>query len=151
MKIIPLTQGKVALVDDDDYERLSQYCWCNANKYAIRREGPRNNRVTVWMHKDVLQTNETVDHIDNDTYNNQKSNLRIVDKSKNSMNRGLQSNNTTGFKGVSVSKGKFQAYIKFMGRKINLGTFDNPVQAALIYDAMARQLFGEFAQTNFPG
>lgn len=149
MKQIELTKGQYAAVDDEDFERLNQYKWCTDGRYAIRREGPRPG-IVLFMHKEVLNTTDTVDHINESTYDNRKSNLRFATKAQNSMNRGLQGNNTTGFKGVSQSKGKFQAYIKYEGKKINLGTFVEATDAARAYDTKARELFGAFAKPNFP-
>ncbi len=149
MKEIQLTQGLVSQVDDKDFERLNQHRWCVSNKYALRREGPRPG-VVKYLHKEVLQTDQVVDHINGDTFDNRKENLRLANKAKNSMNRLRQRNNTTGFKGVSICKGKYQAYIKKDGVKINLGTFLMPEDAAHAYDKAAIRLFGAFAEVNFP-
>lgn len=148
MREIILTKGKVAFVDDDDYERLNKFKWCTDGRYAIRREGARPGYV-LFMHKEVLNTNEKVDHINEFTYDNRKENLRLATQAQNSMNRGLQVNSTTGYKGVSANKGRYQAYIKFQGKKINLGTYDTKEEAARAYDSKALELFGEFAKPNF--
>jgi hypothetical protein len=149
MRTIELTKDQVALVDEEDYEELAKYKWCTDGRYAIRREGPRPGYV-IFMHKAVLKTAQTVDHINQNTCDNRKSNLRLASKAQNSMNRGLQANSTTGYKGVSTSKGKFQAYIKYCGRKVNLGTYTTKEEAASAYDKAAIEFFGEFAVLNFP-
>lgn len=74
-----------------------------------------------------------VDHIDRDPTNNAATNLRWVSKSQNGMNRGMQSNNTTGFKGVSRFRDKFQAGIKINGKRIHLGFFKTPEEAFEAY------------------
>ncbi len=88
MKEIPLTQGKVALVDDEDYEYLTQWKWCY-NRYAVRCIGPKNHRQRIAMHQVILNPPEGLetDHIDRNKLNNQRSNLRAVTRSENMQNK----------------------------------------------------------------
>jgi HNH endonuclease len=92
-----------------------------------------------------------VDHINGDGLCNLRENLRVCTKAENMRNRGKQINNTSGYKGVYFNKHakKFSAQIKLYGKAIYLGLYDSPVEAARAYDAKARELFGEFAVTNF--
>ena len=109
MKEIQLTQGKVALVDDEDYEYLNQWKWY-ANEwkggklYAVRNV--RKNKQYIGyesMHR-LLSSNKdkklVTDHINGNTLDNRKSNLRICTISENTKNRQIQKNNKSGFKGV---------------------------------------------------
>ncbi len=119
MKEIKLTQAKVALVDDEDYERLSVFNWhCeNGRKtmYAKKNTWCSGKAGTMFMHREVLGLKKgdgkIVDHIDQNGLNNQRNNLRIVEHSLNLRNSGLTKRSTSGFKGVSYCKqtGKWAA------------------------------------------
>ena len=117
MKQIPLTQDKFTLVDDENFEELNKYKWTYMKGYAIRGIGGRKNRRTLYMHREIIKTPEEMftDHIDRDGLNNQKSNLRIVDKSKNMFNSKISSRNKSGYKGVHkmVHKAKYKDKIYF--------------------------------------
>jgi hypothetical protein len=154
MKQIPLTQEKVAIVDDDMYEYLSQWKWHYVNGYAVRSEtcAPGKQKA-VFMHRLIMQAPDgmEVDHKETeDTLNNQRSNLRLCTHSQNNHNRTKYSNNTSGYKGVfPLPSKRWRACIKNQGERLHIGVFDTPEEAARAYDAKARELFGEFANTNF--
>lgn len=156
MKQIPLTQGKFALVDDEDFERVSQFKWTYKKSintgYAQRTLWPSNKH--LYLHSFILNTSEMVDHINGNGLDNRKINLRHANKAINSMNRIKQKNNTSGYKGVHKYKIKlrkpFQAYIKVNGKRKHLGMFSTALEAAKIYDLAARKYFGEYANLNFP-
>jgi hypothetical protein len=161
MKLIPLTQSKCTQVDDEDLKYLMQYNWHAELKkgiwYAVRSKWIDNKYYSMFMHREIFLINNLkalnlIDHKDNDGLNNQKFNLRPATHSQNSANRGLQSNNTSGFIGVSYKKErmKFRAYIKYQGDMKELGEFDDPIKAAEIRDNAAKRLFGPFARLNFP-
>lgn len=160
MKEIPLTQGKVALVDDDMYDYLMQWKWYATKNpsgkwYAKRRTGRRVAKTTFSMHRVVLQApnNMYVDHINSDeTLDNRRSNLRLCTKSENGLNRGKPKTNKSGYKGIYWNKAnqKFCAEIGINRKGIYLGSFDTPEEAAHAYDAKAIELFGPFAKLNFP-
>ena len=157
MKEIQLTQGKVALVDDEDYEYLMQWKWF-ANKkgstfYAVRSLHSNNVRKTIFMHRLItnnINTKMQTDHLNGNGLDNRKINLRICTTSQNSMNRGLQINNTTGFKGVNYDKfsNKFRAQIRVNNIYKNLGYYIDPKDAARAYNAAAQKYHGEFANLN---
>jgi len=98
MKFIKLTQDKQAIVDDSDYERLSKFKWCYHLGYAIRYAGGgRKQRRFERMHRVVNNTPDGffTDHINRNKLDNRRANLRTVKHRENSINRGLQSNNTS--------------------------------------------------------
>lgn len=161
MKLIPLTQGQHAMVDDADYEELSRFKWCahrNSKKvnnpfYVVRGiRLPSGKRTMVLMHRVLLDApaNIQVDHVDGNPLNNQRSNLRLASASQNQHNRAVQKNNTSGYKGVSWHKThcKWRAKIRYAGKYLHLGYFDTAEEAAEHYDFAAVMYHREFAQTN---
>jgi hypothetical protein len=159
-RVIHMPNGMSAIVDDEDYDRLSGYSWyANTDRrrrvtYAYRKAGGRRGR-SVAMHREVAQPPPglEVDHINGNGLDNRRSNLRLVTRQQNSMNRGLNRNNTTGYKGVTRPMGSrsYIASVKFNYRRIYLGSFPTAESAARAYDAAARRYHGEHAYTNFPG
>jgi hypothetical protein len=158
-KEIQLTQGKVALVDDEDYDYLMQWKWCVCNKrfkfYAVRNIPIFNNKQTIIsMHRLIMKPDKDmlIDHLDGNTFNNQKKNLRICTHSENMRNSKIPINNTSGYKGVSLIKNtiteKWMATIRFNNKKNYLGSFNDPVDAARAYNAAALKYHGEFAHVN---
>lgn len=158
MKSITLTQGKTALVDDGDYSQINQRKWKakkgrNGNWYAERQNG---HGKFITMHRLIMNAplGVIVDHINGNGLDNRRENLRLCTNAQNLMNRGAQRNNTTGYKGVTWDRRekvkKYCAQIKFHKKTLRLGYFKTPEEAARVYDAKARELFGEFAVLNFP-
>lgn len=148
MKEIPLTQGFVALVDDQDYWDLITYEWCVArrptNVYA--------RSAKVLMHRHILgRPDGDVDHRNGNGLDNRRENLRVTSRRLNNAN-ARHRGGSSQFKGVSwdIGRGRWQAGICAAGRRIALGRFDDETEAALAYDAAARHAFGEFAALNFP-
>ena len=158
MKSIFLTKNKVAFVDDEDYKWLSEWVWCakesGGNKfYAVRRKSIQGFH--VYMHKEIMKANknQNVDHINGNTLDNRKDNLRICTHKQNLRNQKLSSANTSGYKGVSWNKRDkiWHAYIKVDQKRIHLGLFKNKINAAVAYNAAAEAYFGEFARLNEVG
>lgn len=153
IKFIPLTQGKVAIVDAEDYDWLSKYKW-HASKKEYNWYACRNyNRSIVGMHQVIMNAPKgmLVDHIDHNGLNNRRSNLRVCTSSQNHQNRE-RTRGTSKYKGVYREKRyrKWCASIHFEGRNYYLGSFSNELDAAKAYDLKAAELFGEFAYLNFP-
>jgi len=157
MKEIPLTQGQVALVDDEDFERLSQFKW-SARKYgntfyAGRQIRLRKDKQTVsYMHREIMNapTGIQVDHINGDNrLNNQKENLRFCTNQQNGFNvRHPHKNKKFAVKGVSWHKRdkKFYARIQPNGKLICLGSFNVLGDADSAYRIAEEKYFGEFAR-----
>jgi hypothetical protein len=146
---IELTQGKKAIIDDQDYEAVSKHKWCVNTGYASTRTGDKQ----VLLHRFILSapSNMDVDHINMDRLDCRRSNLRVCTRSENMANRPPYKNNKTGFKGVRwmADRNKYRAEIRHQKKQQHLGNFDDPVDAAKAYDKAARELFGDFARTNF--
>ena len=155
MKTIPLTKGKVAIVDDDMFEELSQYKWyCDSYGYAVRTVSSRPGKPkTIWMHRVICGTpaGMETDHINEKKLDNRRENLRRCTSAENRRNIKKPTNNTSGYKGVNWLKRnrKWRAEIKVNGKKKHLGCFDDLLAAAHAYDQAARERFGIFAKTNF--
>jgi len=155
-KHIGLTQGKFAIVDDADYEWLSQHKWYAAQGsstyYARRMLYGKAEQKEIRMHRAILKPPPGMesDHINGDGLDNRRCNLRTVTRSQNSMNRRNQMNCSSRHKGVSWDSRdcKWRVQIKIDGRGQRLGYFDDEQEAARIYNQAAKRLFGEFARLN---
>jgi len=159
MKTIALTQGFVALVDDDDYDRVSAFKWTASKTkdtvYAVRKVKTASGRTTSQLlHRfitGVTSPRVQVDHRDHNGLNNQRDNLRPGVCGENCGNR-KKSRGASQYKGVSWDSGRglWLAFITVHNTSRFLGRFHDERDAALAYDTAARASFGEFANTNFP-
>lgn len=151
-KLIPLTQEQFSIVDNADFDWLSQWKW-----HYVAKDGSQYASRTsqgIKMHRVILNapTGIYVDHIDGNGLNNQRSNLRFATPQQNMHNQRPQQreNKTSPYKGVALNYKKWRAHIRVNGKLIVIGRFDFELDAARAYDAAARQFFGEFARPNFP-
>ncbi len=142
-KFISLTQGKIAIVDDEDFEQLNKHRWFAVQDtpnlwYAIRIIRENGKSRTIRMHREILKPkkDKMTDHINGNGLDNRRANLREVDQSLNQHNRHkLQTNNSSGFNGVSWDKKrrKWSARIELNGEKKYLGHFKSENNASLAY------------------
>lgn len=161
MKKIPLTQGKFALVDDEDWEHLSKFHWmARRNRYSNKlkfkwyayRLTPRNNyaRKTIYLHHEIMKT-KLIDHINGDGLDNRKNNLRKCSRSENQRNRSVSNNSKIGLKGVRFDSRKgrvkrFYATITHEKKIYFLGFFMTKEEAHEAYKQAAIKYHGEFAK-----
>ena len=163
MKEIQLTKGYTAIVDDEDYEELSKYRWRTHletyTSYVVRAglkaEGKRHS--VVLMHRQIMDcpSNMVIDHINHNGLDNRKENLRICTRAENSMNTIRKQLPKYKFKGVCHMGGKrkekpYAAQIFKNQKKYHIGCFATPEEAARAYDKKALELFGQYAQLNYP-
>jgi len=154
---VPLSQGLVALVDEDDYEQITAAGrWLaqrsKTNIYARRNvRRPDGTRTVILLHT-FLTGWPLVDHINGNGLDNRRLNLRPATITENVRNQRLRRNSTSGFKGVRwhQTARKWHARIKVDEARQHLGLFATAEEAARAYDAAARAGFGEFAALNFP-
>lgn len=164
MRDIRLSNGMVAMVDDEDYDILIKYRW----HYRVYKSKNKNTGYAmawirhddgkkrwVFMHRMVLglrrEDNIIVDHKDDDTLHNYKSNLRKCTIGQNNMARNiLRDNKQSKYKGVCRTRNKrrWRATISCNDKTVYIGTFDNEEDAALAYNIKAMELYGEFAYLN---
>lgn len=154
MKEITLTQGKVALLDDEDYDRLSIFAWYAQKKghrwYAARGIWTDKTTKRVYMHQFILEPKRgfTIDHRDLDGLNNQRTNIRYATRQQQQQNR-FSFRGFSKFKGIYREREKWVARIGLGNKKKKfLGYFNTEKQAALAYNEAALENFGEFAALN---
>lgn len=162
---IPLTRGMFAVIDEIDYELISKYTWhpsraAKGKHFYASAHNPHTypeKRTEVRMHRLIMGVTDRwvlVDHIDHNTLNNTRLNLRICTNSENLQNSRKRSGGTSKYKGVSrcVTKNGFlyfQAKINIPGHKTkHLGSFQNEAEAAQAYNETALRYYGEFAHIN---
>jgi len=153
VRVIPLTRGKHAYVDAEDYDRLMKHKWTalytGGKWYATRNDHGK----CILMHREIMKApkGKVVDHIDGNGLNNCKSNLRICTQGQNLCNSRPRGK-TSVFKGVFYDKerGKYKAFVWENGATAVIGRYDDPIEAAKARDYRAVQLQGEYAYLNFP-
>lgn len=158
MSRIPLTQGKVATVDTQDFARVSKFKWHAVKKpgsfYAARSERFRGKKRSVWMHQFILRLYgaQLIDHRNGDGLDNTRKNLRPCSQAENIRNSRKRTPALSKFKGVTWDniRGVWWARILGGGKRRHLGYFSSQCLAARAYDAAAKKYFGEFAALNFP-
>lgn len=154
VRAIPLSKGLYTLVDETDYEYLNQWNW-----YARSGDGcvyaSRSNskaKIAINMHVVLLPApdGKEPDHIDGDSLNNRRNNLRLVTHQENMWNRKPVTGSSSKFKGVSwqTATQYWKAYIKINEKQVHLGCFWDEVDAAIAYNKAAKALHGEFAKLN---
>lgn len=168
MKLIPLTQGKFAKVDDSDYESLISRKWWAVKFSAYYYAATKINGKRVLMHRLLLNTPTGMlgDHRDGDTLNNQRGNLRNCSRMQNGANRRKKNNGTSKYLGVTLARTRekytskvtgetkiyeytaWKAEIRHNKKGHTIGQFQNEEDAARAYNKKALELHGEFANLN---
>ncbi len=155
MKVITLTQGKEAFIDDEDYDRITEWKWCFNKKkgagYAVGKIGDKCEKRLVLMHQFIMNFPAPpleVDHIDGNMLNNQKSNLRLATRSEQEINKGRK---TEKYKGVTkLRNGRWKAQFRVNGVMEYIGEYATDEEAARAYDNVFRLKIGEGQGLNFP-
>lgn len=166
MKEIALTKGYFTKVDDEDFYELSKYRWYadvytdpggGTHVYAERGINTGNNKIVKVKMSHVIvgevQKGKHVDHINGDTLDNRRKNLRVCEPRQNFQNRSVsRSKESCGYIGVFYRKDRNQwiANIRVNGEHIHIGTFNTAEEAAIARDAEAKKRLGEFTRLNFP-
>lgn len=154
MREIPLTRGLIALVDDEDYEWLSQWKWHvdedNYVKRNVTTSTKPRRQTRVLMHREILglksDDSREGDHENLNRLDNQRSNLRICTRSQNEFNKGPRKDCKSGYRAVNFYKrtGRWVARIQVEGKRKYLGSYPTPEEAHAAYAKAAREFHGEF-------
>ena len=156
---IPLTQGKYAIVDPEDFERLNKHKWCAVKScntfYANRTIYVGKKSISIRMHREIIQPTGYlfVDHINHNGLDNRKANLRLATCAQNNYNsRNFRKSESSKYKGVRWNKQikKWAVIICFNKKSKFIGYFEDEKQAAKAYDKAAKKYHGQFASLNFP-
>lgn len=154
-KELPLSRGRVALVDDDDFDWLNQWKWFIVGPgYAGRLKRTAGTTASIYLHRFIMDApaDWRVDHINSDKLDNRRANLRLVSSRQNQQNRQVAAHSTSGYKGVCWHKrfAKWHVRITVNGHRLHLGYHADLETAARLYDAAARHFFGEYARLSYP-
>ena len=144
------------MVDDEDYEKFGKFSWyfhTTGHGVAVRRTPEKKGKVErIYLHRAILKAGKGihVDHINGNTLDNRKQNLRLCSIAENNRNVGKRKNNISGYKGVFLNKkiSKWFAQVSFEKKGIYLGSFSSKKDAARAYNRAAIKYFGKFAQLN---
>jgi hypothetical protein len=157
---IKLTRGKYAIVDVEDFERLNKYKWhCAHYDYAKRaiskKFGKGKRQVGIYMHKEICPApaGMIVDHINRNSLDNRKVNLRVATQKQNIWNRRfIRKGGKTRYNGIRWDKNreKWQVRLVVNGRRESFGYYADEIEAAKAYDRVAKKYRGEYAFLNFP-
>jgi hypothetical protein len=153
MRSISLTKGQIALVDDEDFEYLNkfrwqaQYCIDTDSFYAKRGDYSTGKNITVRMSRYIMNTpkNMLCDHVNHNTLDNRKENLRNVTKSQNMINRRKQVGTKTGITGIGVANKKYYAHIRFNGDRVFGKNHSNIEDAIKDRKRLEVVYFGDYA------
>ena len=160
---VPLTQGKIALIDVEDAPNVLPFKWhavrpsfrypdvYYASRWTTDKESTK--RIRLYLHRVLMDCPPgiEVDHIDGNTLDCRRHNMRHATKLQNNCNRSSHADARSKYKGVSFINGVYRVVIAFSGAQRVVGEFNDEIEAALAYDDAAREVHGEFARLNFPG
>ena len=154
VKRIKLRSGEETIIDDDDFDAVTQWKWSlNQNGYAYRAYRYGGKIKEVFLHRFINKTpkGKQTDHVNGVKLDNRKKNLRSATSKENMANRCSVKGSSSRFKGVSLFKrnGKWTAQIRADGKLKYLGLFNKEEDAAMAYDEEAKKIHGKFARLNF--
>lgn len=149
--IINLTNGKYALVDDEDWEQLSQYKWSHQNGYAIRSKRISKDKVIQFkMHREIMNAPNDyfVDHINGDGLDNRRNNLRLCTNQQNQYNSKKSVKNTSGYKGIHWRKNRNSWVVRVSADGVRhfIGMYKDINDAIVARNIAMKRLQGEFAR-----
>ena len=145
------------IVDDEDFDIFNKYRWfLHSSGYSCRKENYYFNNIrrthTIYLHREIINCpkNKFVDHINHETLDNRKENLRVVTNQENHMNGCKRNGTSSKYKGVykHTHANKWQAQLTFNQQLFYLGIFNSEVEAAKAYNEKAKELFGDYAKLN---
>ncbi len=159
MKRIPLSQGQFAIVDDKDYDRLNRHRWYARKAsyggfFAVTTITLNKIAVKMYMHREIMGLakgdRRVIDHLDHNTLDNRRANLRICTQAQNLCNRGPDAHTSSQYKGVSWNKEckKWDVRISVQGKQICFGLFEDETYAARVYNTAAQKYHGKYARLN---
>lgn len=143
---LPISRGLRVLLNKEDFEELSRFKWCAVIRsgipYAVRFVGAK----ALALHRVIMNAPDglCVDHINHDSLDNRRENLRVCTRLENLRNRRSK-RGVSQFQGVSPSLGKWR--VDIAGRYV--GTYSDEIVAAKAYDTAATEQYGQFANLNF--
>lgn len=152
-RVIKLFSGEYVRIDEEDYERLSQYSWCLFKsekwQYAIRTEYKNGTQKTIYMHREIMGVTDPkiyVDHRDHDGLNNLKSNLRVSDNRFNQYNVGKKSTSKQKYKNIrQLDENRWQVRVRTpKGKRVERVVYSEE-DAVKLYNELALKYHGEFA------
>lgn len=155
MKEIKLTQGQIAMIDDEDFHFVSKYKWHaskglkNRSFYAYRKDNSTGRQIA--MHRELLGLNDSkikVDHKDHNGLNNQMDNIRPCTHQQNTSNQSRHLDSVSKYVGVVRKRKKWQAQIRKNGVCYYLGLYESEIDAVLAYNNAAKKFNKEFANLN---
>lgn len=143
--VCTMSNGRQFFFDLEDYDLISQYCWCEKTDNHYIQANVEGKK--VYLHRLLMNPNKgyVVDHINLLKYDNRKSNLRICTQHQNNMNMPIKSTNTSGYTGIRKRKNKYQARITINGKEVSLGCYDNFDDAVKARKKAEEKYFGEYA------
>lgn len=141
--------GRLIRINPNHERKCSEHFRADYRYVSINGTQYYEHRL-IWMiaNRQHIPPGMDVDHINRDKLDNRPENLRLATTAQNRANIGKQRNNSTGYKGVFLDKGKFRAKIKSNGTQRFLGSYGTAEAAAAAYDNAALAAFGEYAMTN---
>lgn len=145
------SNGRYALVSDEDYESVSTCKWFVNNVGGLSYAVTYKNNSGILMHRFILNPHSSaiIDHKDRNPLNNQRDNLRLCTQSQNQKNRKPNINSSSAFKGITkTQQGKWRVRVTIDGVRTNFGTFSDEIEAVKMYDRVAKKYYGEYGYIN---